>query len=216
VDQIFSRIGAADDLAAGRSTFMVEMVETASILHQATEQSFIILDEIGRGTSTQDGLAIASAVSEHIINNIKARCIFATHYHELVDLAAHHPVKLLTMKIIEHDGNVVFLHEIIEGSADKSYGIHVAELAGLPQIVIARAREILKEIGTKIASVNTPEVTTQSSVEESNMLKFLRSIKPDDLSPKQALQTLYELKEHASRNKNRNEKPILEKTHLFS
>ncbi|MEI7493721.1 MAG: DNA mismatch repair protein MutS [Alphaproteobacteria bacterium] len=216
VDQIFSRIGAADDLAAGRSTFMVEMVETASILHQATEQSFIILDEIGRGTSTQDGLAIASAVSEHIINNIKARCIFATHYHELVDLAAHHPVKLLTMKIIEHDGNVVFLHEIIEGSADKSYGIHVAELAGLPQIVIARAQEILKEIGTKIASVNTPKVTTQSSVEESNMLKFLRGIKPDDLSPKQALQTLYELKEHASRNKNRNEKPILEKTHLFS
>lgn len=216
VDQIFSRIGAADDLAAGRSTFMVEMVETASILHQATERSFIILDEIGRGTSTQDGLAIASAVSEHIINNIKARCIFATHYHELVDLAAHQPVKLLTMKIIEHGGNVVFLHEIIEGSADKSYGIHVAELAGLPQTVIARAQEILKETGTRMVSVNIPEATAQSSVEESNMLKFLRGIKPDDLSPKQALQTLYELKERASRNQNRNEKPVLEKTNLFS
>jgi DNA mismatch repair protein MutS len=216
VDQIFSRIGAADDLAAGRSTFMVEMVETASILHQATERSFVILDEIGRGTSTQDGLAIASAVSEHIINNIKSRCIFATHYHELVDLAAHHPVKLLTMKIIEHDGNVVFLHEIIEGSADKSYGIHVAELAGLPQTVIARAQEILKETNTKITSVNTAEATSKSFVEESNMLKFLRGIKPDDLSPKQALKTLYELKEHASRNQNRNEKSVLEKTHLFS
>ena len=216
VDQIFSRIGAADDLAAGRSTFMVEMVETASILHQATDRSFIILDEIGRGTSTQDGLAIASAVSEHIINNIKSRCIFATHYHELVDLAAHHPVKLLTMKIIEHSGSVVFLHEIIEGSADKSYGIHVAELAGLPKTVIARAQEILKEIGTSTTSENTPTITTQSSIEESNMLKFLRGIKPDDLSPKQALQTLYELKEHASRNHNRNAKPILEKSHLFS
>jgi DNA mismatch repair protein MutS len=120
------------------------------------------------------------------------------------------------MKIIEHSGSVVFLHEIIEGSADKSYGIHVAELAGLPKTVIARALEILKEIGTSTTSENTPTITAQSSVEESNMLKFLRGIKPDDLSPKQALQTLYELKEHASRNHNRNAKPILEKSHLFS
>ena len=218
VDQIFSRIGAADDLAAGRSTFMVEMVETASILHQASDRSFVILDEIGRGTSTQDGLAIARAVSEHIINTIKARCIFATHYHELVDLAQ---VKLLTMKIIEHEGKVVFLHEIIEGAADKSYGIHVAELAGLPQTVIARAQEILKEESTTVIarpplSAEVVQSEVVQTAEESNMLKFLRSIKPDDLSPKQALQTLYELKEHASKNQNRNAKAPLEKVHLFS
>ncbi len=218
VDQIFSRIGAADDLAAGRSTFMVEMVETASILHQASDRSFIILDEIGRGTSTQDGLAIARAVSEYIINTIKARCIFATHYHELVDLAQNYLVKLLTMKIVEHSGSVVFLHEIIEGAADKSYGIHVAELAGLPQSVIARAQEILNEDVSKegFAAKVTPPSQVTHSLEESNMLKFLRSIKPDDLSPKQALQTLYELKEHASRNQNRNAKTPLEKAHLFS
>ncbi len=219
VDQIFSRIGAADDLAAGRSTFMVEMVETASILHQATNRSFVILDEIGRGTSTQDGLAIARAVSEHIINTIKARCIFATHYHELVDLVDLAQVKLLTMKIIEHEGNVVFLHEIIEGAADKSYGIHVAELAGLPQTVIVRAQEILREeISKKSSTMARPNLPSEGiqTVQESNMLKFLRSIKPDDLSPKQALQTLYELKEHASRNQNRNVKASVEKLHLFS
>ena len=145
VDQIFSRIGAADDLAAGRSTFMVEMVETAIILNQATNRSFIILDEIGRGTSTQDGLAIALAVSEHIIKEIRARCLFATHYHELVDLTKDLPINLMTMKIIEHDGNVIFLHEVIEGAADKSYGIHVAQLAGLPKVVIERAKQILQD-----------------------------------------------------------------------
>lgn len=216
VDQIFSRIGAADDLAAGRSTFMVEMVETASILHQATDRSFIILDEIGRGTSTQDGLAIARAVSEHIINIIKARCIFATHYHELINLAQSHAAKLLTMKIIEFDGNVVFLHEIIEGGADKSYGIHVAELAGLPKTVIIRAQEILKEELTTIKASPVSSSKTIQTAEESNILKFLRSIKPDDLSPKQALQTLYELKEHAARHQNRNTKAPIERVHLFS
>ncbi len=215
VDQIFSRIGAADDLAAGRSTFMVEMVETASILHQATDRSFIILDEIGRGTSTQDGLAIANAVSEHIINTIKSRCIFATHYHELVDLAQNHPISLLTMKIIEHEGKVIFLHEVIEGTADKSYGIHVAELAGLPKIVIARAQEFLKKSNSPVMLSREPVEIFKISSEESNLLKFLRGIKPDDLSPRQALQTLYELKEHANKGQNRNKELILEKTYLF-
>jgi len=212
VDQLFSRIGAADDLAAGRSTFMVEMVETASILHQATSRSFIILDEIGRGTSTQDGLAIATAVSEHLIHTINARCIFATHYHELVDLASNYPVKLLTMKIVEHDNNVVFLHEVIQGAADKSYGIHVAELAGLPQKVIERAKESLK----KEASQQTKgKQLADIPCEESNLLKFLRSIKPDDLSPRQALQALYELKEYANKGQNRNTKPDQAKASLF-
>lgn len=213
VDQIFSRIGAADDLAAGRSTFMVEMVETASILHQATNRSFIILDEIGRGTSTQDGLAIASAVSEYIIHTINARCIFATHYHELVNLANNDPIKLLTMKIVEHDDNVIFLHEVIEGTADKSYGIHVAELAGLPQKVIERAKEFLK---TEVSVPTKSKKSIDKPFEESNLLKFLRSIKPDDLSPRQALQALYELKEYASKGQNRNTKPGKEKISLFS
>jgi DNA mismatch repair protein MutS len=214
VDQIFSRIGAADDLAAGRSTFMVEMVETASILHQASQRSFIILDEIGRGTSTQDGLAIASAVSEHIIANIKARCLFATHYHELSDLEKNHPVELLTMKIIEHDNNVVFLHEVIAGAADKSYGIHVAELAGLPPIVIKRAQELLTS-----EHVNEPKPfavlmqPTPEPVNENNVLKLLRSIKPDDLSPKQALEVLYKLKDlQTDKKKN---KPEIIQTKLF-
>lgn len=217
VDQIFSRIGAADDLAAGRSTFMVEMVETASILHQASDRSFIILDEIGRGTSTQDGLAIASAVSEHIIANIKARCLFATHYHELSDLEKNHPVALLTMKIIEHDSNVVFLHEVIAGAADKSYGIHVAELAGLPPIVIERAKELLA-----VAHINNPKTFTvlthvnqpvPEPINENNVLKLLRSIKPDDLSPKQALEVLYKLKDlQADKQKN---KPEIIQTKLF-
>lgn len=212
IDQIFSRIGAADNLAAGRSTFMVEMIETASILLQATTHSFIILDEIGRGTSTQDGLAIATAVSEYIINTIKARCIFATHYHELVDLKNNHSIELLTMKIIEHSNNVVFLHEVIAGSADKSYGIHVAELAGLPRQVIERAKEFLE-------SGYTPhkkeETSIETSFKESNLLKILRTLKPDDLSPRQALQALYELKAYVNKGKNRNTKPENTKKLLF-
>ncbi len=219
VDKIFSRIGAADDLAAGRSTFMVEMIETASILHQASERSFVILDEIGRGTSTQDGLAIARAVSEHIISNIKARCLFATHYHELVDLEKDYPITLLTMKIIEHDENVVFLHEVIEGSADKSYGIHVAELAGLPPSVIDRAQSLLKEVPKFYAnnSINvktTTLVPLPESANEVNTFKLLRSIKPDDLSPKQALEVLYKLKDLMKGNNNRKLEVV--QTKLFS
>ena len=215
VDQIFSRIGAADDLAAGRSTFMVEMVETAIILNQATNRSFIILDEIGRGTSTQDGLAIALAVSEHIIKEIRARCLFATHYHELVDLTKDLPINLMTMKIIEHDGNVIFLHEVIEGAADKSYGIHVAQLAGLPKVVIERAKQILQD-NPEQSSIKMDLPLSTDQIDESNTLKFLRAIKPDDLSPKQALQTLYELKEYASKNQNKGAIQSLKKQQLFS
>jgi DNA mismatch repair protein MutS len=215
VDQIFSRIGAADDLAAGRSTFMVEMVETAIILNQATNRSFIILDEIGRGTSTQDGLAIALAVSEHIIKEIRARCLFATHYHELVDLTKDLPINLMTMKIIEHDGNVIFLHEVIEGAADKSYGIHVAQLAGLPKVVIERAKQILQD-NPEQGSIKMDLPLSTDQIDESNTLKFLRAIKPDDLSPKQALQTLYELKEYASKNQNKGAIQSLKKQQLFS
>lgn len=196
IDQLFCRIGAADDLAAGRSTFMVEMVETASILHQATEKSFIILDEIGRGTSTQDGLAIAKSVSEYIINNIKARCIFATHYHELVELAANLAVELLTVKIVENETQVIFLHEIIKGAADKSYGIHVAELAGLPVDVIMRAKALLQaDITITPTPNNIVPLETTSNSQESPVVKLIKSLKPDELTPKEALRVIYELKE---------------------
>ncbi|MDR2667127.1 MAG: DNA mismatch repair protein MutS [Holosporales bacterium] len=147
VDRIFSRVGAADDIASGRSTFMVEMIETATILQQATENSFIILDEIGRGTSTYDGLAIAWAVIEEIANKIKARTIFATHYHELVRLQETIPqIQFLTVRVEESQSKIVFLHKIERGFADKSYGLNVAALAGFPSFVLGRAEEILKEI----------------------------------------------------------------------
>lgn len=206
VDQIFCRIGAADDLAAGRSTFMVEMIETASILHQASEKSFIILDEIGRGTSTQDGLAIAQSVSEYLIENVKARCIFVTHYHELVELAKQHNINLLTVKIIEQNEQVIFMHEIINGSADKSYGIHVAELAGLPKQVVLRAKELVENV----ASVTMSEKVSliQQNMAEQPIMNALKSLKLDELTPKQALNILYELKEKLNgKAVNKNFKP---------
>jgi len=149
VDRIFTRIGARDDLAAGQSTFMVEMVETANILNNATPRSLLILDEIGRGTSTYDGLSIARAVAEYIHNypGLGAKTLFATHYHEMVDLAGFLPrVKNFNVAVIEEAGKVIFLHKIVPGGVDKSYGIHVAQLAGLPKSVIHRAREVLTDL----------------------------------------------------------------------
>ena len=145
VDRLFSRVGAADDLARGRSTFMVEMVETAAILNQAGPRSFVILDEIGRGTATFDGLSIAWAALEHLHEVNRCRALFATHYHELTALAAKLPALAChTMRVKEWQGDVVFLHEVAPGTADRSYGIHVAKLAGLPPAVTARAAEILE------------------------------------------------------------------------
>jgi DNA mismatch repair protein MutS len=147
VDRLFSRVGAADDLARGRSTFMVEMVETAAILNQATKRSFVILDEIGRGTATFDGLSIAWAVMEHLHETNRSRALFATHFHELTQLAKKlDRIVNLTMRVAEWDGEVVFLHEIISGAADRSYGIQVAKLAGLPVPVVERARLLLAEL----------------------------------------------------------------------
>src|SRR4029077_10527045 len=144
VDRLFSRVGAADDLARGRSTFMVEMVETAAILNQAGPQSFVILDEIGRGTATFDGLSIAWACLEHLHEVNCCRALFATHYHELTTLAEKLPRLVChTMRVKEWKGDVVFLHEVAPGTADRSYGIHVAKLAGLPKSVTARAEEVL-------------------------------------------------------------------------
>src|ERR1700761_5108199 len=147
VDRLFSRVGAADDLASGRSTFMVEMVETAAILNQATPRSLVILDEIGRGTATYDGVSIAWATVEHLHDQVRCRALFATHYHELTaierSLAA---LSCHSMQIKEWQGEIVFLHSVAAGAAERSYGIHVARLAGLPPAVVKRAQAVLKQI----------------------------------------------------------------------
>ncbi|MGV8949063.1 MAG: DNA mismatch repair protein MutS [Candidatus Paracaedibacter sp.] len=201
VDRIFSRVGAADDLAAGRSTFMVEMVETAAILHQATLRSFVILDEIGRGTSTFDGLSIAWAVVESVCGVNKCRALFATHYHELTQLTNTLPMMVCaTMRIKEWNGDVIFLHEVISGCADKSYGIHVAALAGLPAMAVERAKQVLETLEAE--GRNTPSIpeplpassTSLASVVPSVVEDALRQLALDDLSPRQALEELYRLK----------------------
>ena len=147
VNKVFSRVGASDDLSRGRSTFMVEMIETASILNRADERSFVILDEIGRGTATFDGLSIAWAVVEYLHEVNKCRALFATHYHELTILAEKlSALTLHCMKIKEFKEQVIFMHEVISGAADRSYGIHVAKLAGLPKAVIKRAEQVLQKL----------------------------------------------------------------------
>ena len=209
VDKLFSRVGAADDLARGRSTFMVEMVETAAILNQATPRSLVILDEIGRGTATFDGLSIAWATLEHLHDVNQCRALFATHYHELTSLAARLPeLKPHTMKVMEWQGQVKFLHEIAPGAADRSYGIHVAELAGLPPAVIQRAQEVLStlEKGEQAGALAklADDLPLFSAVlapakggglsEPSALERALAEINPDELSPKEALEMLYRLR----------------------
>ncbi len=214
VDRIFTRVGLQDDLAAGQSTFMVEMVETAAILHHATRRSLVILDEIGRGTSTFDGLSIAQAVAEHIhdASRLGCRTLFATHYHELTALADRLPrVRNLSVAVSDRDGDVVFLHRIVPGGADRSYGVHVAQLAGLPRPLIARARELLEEHEGMPAKGRTrgkrplPGAPPQSAMplfggvppEASRILAELRELDLDNLTPRQALDKLAELREQA-------------------
>ncbi|MBI3451500.1 MAG: DNA mismatch repair protein MutS, partial [Rhodospirillales bacterium] len=209
VDRLFSRVGAADDLARGRSTFMVEMVETAAILNQAGPRALVILDEIGRGTATYDGLSIAWATIEHLHAVNRCRALFATHYHELTALAAKLPgLSCHTMRVKEWQGDVVFLHEVAPGAADRSYGIHVAQLAGLPAAVIARAEEVLAaleksgeaETVAKLAddlplfSAARPKGGSPGRGEASAAEAALRALNPDELSPKAALEALYRLR----------------------
>lgn len=209
VDRLFSRVGASDDLARGRSTFMVEMVETAAILNQATERSLVILDEIGRGTSTFDGLSIAWAAVEHLHEINKCRGLFATHFHELTALSEKLArLSSATMKVKEWDGDVVFLHEVGPGTADRSYGIQVAKLAGLPDIVVNRARDVLNQLEESdrqnpaqqlvddlpLFSVNLEAGTADGSAKESEVENLLQNINPDDMSPREALEALYDLK----------------------
>ncbi|MEQ1790015.1 MAG: DNA mismatch repair protein MutS [Rickettsiales bacterium] len=212
VDRLFSRVGAADDLARGHSTFMVEMVETATILHQATSRSLVILDEIGRGTATFDGLSIAWAVVEHLHNTTKCRGLFATHYHELTELTSSLPaLSTHTMKVKEWKGELIFLHEVAAGSADRSYGIHVARLAGIPASVITRAADILHQLEKEqrsaphlaeslpLFSYVPPE--SKSALEIPAQLTALsdevKNLSPDNFSPREALEMLYKLKEIA-------------------
>jgi DNA mismatch repair protein MutS len=204
VDKLFSRVGAADDLARGRSTFMVEMVETATILNQSTARSLVILDEIGRGTATFDGLSIAWAVIEHLHNLTQCRALFATHYHELTALTETlSSLSCHVMKVKEWKGELVFLHEVAEGTADRSYGIHVAKLAGLPASVITRAADILHQLeqqqlanGKVAASLPLFSYTQVAAVDKHDALREeLNAVSPDALTPKQALELIYKLKE---------------------
>ena len=202
VDRIFTRIGAQDDLATGQSTFMVEMVETANILHHATARSLIVLDEIGRGTSTYDGLSIAWAVVEYLHNHprLKAKTLFATHYHELIQLADHLPlVRNYNVAVAEEGDQVVFLHHIVPGGADRSYGIHVAQLAGLPKPVIRRAEELLSELEQgqhDHASAPPPDAPMQLSLfgAKNPVLEELEQLDVNALSPLEALNKLFEWK----------------------
>jgi len=208
VDRLFSRVGAADDLARGRSTFMVEMVETAAIVNQATERSLVILDEIGRGTATYDGLSIAWATVEQLHETNRCRALFATHYHELVALTARLDGCVpYTMRVKEWQGDVIFLHEVAPGAADRSYGIHVARLAGLPVPVILRAEQVLETLErgeqsgaiTRLAEdlplfANLAETPPSAISGPSEAEEALRVLNPDDLTPREALDALYRLR----------------------
>ncbi len=204
VDRIFTRVGASDDLASGRSTFMVEMTETANILHNATEQSLVLMDEIGRGTSTYDGLSLAWACAENLVNRIKAMTLFATHYFELT----HLPEKLegavnIHLDALEHEETIAFMHNVQEGAASKSYGLAVASLAGVPKDVIKRAKQKLKELETlsnnsSVSHVDTPQLTFLTEESPSPVIEMLDNINPDTLTPRQALEWIYRLKEAAN------------------
>ena len=213
VDRLFSRVGAADDLARGRSTFMVEMVETAAILNQATPRSFVVLDEIGRGTATFDGLSIAWATLEYLHEVNRSRVLFATHYHELTALTDKLGAAAnATVEVKEWRDEIVFLYRVIQGAADRSYGIHVAKLAGLPAPVLTRAGEVLKALekadgrpkpadladdmplfrATK--GLSEPERGQASALEQA-----VSALNPDTMTPKEALEALYRLKALSSR-----------------
>jgi len=210
MDRIFTRIGAADDLAGGRSTFMVEMTETASILHNATENSLILMDEVGRGTSTFDGLSLAWATANHIATRIRALTLFATHYFELVALAdSVEGIRNVHLDATEHRAGIVFLHAVKPGPASRSYGLAVAQLAGVPREVIARARHFMAGLESRAASradgpqselpfdgLATSGLAPDRHVPERTelLMAALAVLEPDGLSPRDALARIYELK----------------------
>jgi DNA mismatch repair protein MutS len=201
IDQIFTRIGASDDLASGRSTFMVEMTEAANILHNATEKSLVLVDEIGRGTSTFDGLALAYAIARHLLENNRSYTLFATHYFELTRLNEEfQQLANVHLSAIEHQHTIVFLHSVNEGAASQSYGLQVAALAGVPQSVIRNAKKQLRALEQNSAAQNPQgdlfdhKRVEIEAPEEHPLLEELRNLQPDELSPKEALERLYQLK----------------------
>jgi DNA mismatch repair protein MutS len=210
-DRLFTRIGASDELHGGQSTFMVEMTETANILNNATDRSLVVLDEIGRGTSTLDGLSLAWAIAEHIAGNLRCRTLFATHYHELTDLADRYTgVKNLNVAVREWEDQVIFLHRIVEGGTDRSYGIHVARLAGVPREVLDRARQLLGELA--VQHIARPKISRRGPKAEKDpaqlslfvdpaieLMKALASTQLDALSPMQAFELLRAWKEKYGR-----------------
>src|SRR5205823_9894706 len=202
IDRIFTRIGANDNLARGRSTFMVEMTETAAILNTATPKSLVLLDEIGRGTATYDGLAIAWAVIEYIHSTSRARTLFATHYHELTELENLEGVKNFHVSVKENAGGIVFLRKVEAGAADRSYGIEVAKLAGLPSEAIARAREVLRQheraehqvtgrISSNVSGSASPLQLTMFTPLSQQIVDQLREANLDELTPLAALNLLH-------------------------
>lgn len=216
VDRIFCRVGASDNLARGESTFLVEMTETANILRSATDRSLVIMDEVGRGTSTEDGLSIAWAVSEYLLNTIKCKTLFATHYHELTRMD-HPELRLLCMAVNDTNGSVVFLRKVKEGAAENSYGIHVARLAGVPSSVIERAGEILNHLqktamddsDNKVSGLETSTISAQQKIKPSSsmpglfsdeelVLEAILSTDPDNLTPRQALDLISQWKNSLS------------------
>jgi DNA mismatch repair protein MutS len=201
LDQIFTRIGAADDLAGGRSTFMVEMTESAAILHNATDRSLVLMDEVGRGTSTFDGLALAWAIAQHLTEKNRSLSLFATHYFELTRLALEHKeVANVHLDAVEHKDSVVFLHAVEEGPASQSYGLQVAGLAGVPKGVIRQARKYLQLLeDSSIArggqsDLFTRTATVESEPEPDPLRAEMERTNPDELSPREALELLYRLK----------------------
>ncbi|HET9795953.1 MAG TPA: DNA mismatch repair protein MutS, partial [Thermoanaerobaculia bacterium] len=215
IDRIFTRVGASDHLARGESTFMVEMIEAANILRNATPESLVILDEVGRGTSTFDGLSLAWAIVEHLRDAPERRAftLFATHYHEMTELAKTSPgVANFTMAVREWEGKVVFLRKVVAGGADRSYGIHVAELAGIPEPVIARAREILANLEEQELDVRgLPKFARKEGEapkegqfllfagQEELVLEKLREVEIDQLTPVAALSLLASLQDRVRR-----------------
>jgi len=202
IDRIFTRIGASDDLAGGRSTFMVEMTETANILHNATDKSLVLLDEIGRGTSTFDGLSLAWAVAKQLLENNKSLTLFATHYFELTRIVDEFKQAVnVHLDAAEHAKGIVFLHKVEEGAANQSYGIQVAQLAGIPKSVVSSAKRKLTQLeNNQVAKsdVQPDMFSAYAEPEEAPLhpaVRELESIQPDDLTPKQALELLYKLKE---------------------
>ena len=200
VDRIFTRIGASDDLASGRSTFMVEMTETATILHHATAHSLVLMDEIGRGTSTYDGLSLAWACADYLATKIQAQTLFATHYFELTELADSLPgLANVHLDAVEHGDDIVFMHHVQDGAASKSFGLQVAQLAGVPKPVILSARQKLASLEQHSAATPKAENTLPPQLSllstEHPVVEQLRDINPDDLTARQALDLLYQLKQ---------------------